>query len=120
MIALLLIAHGSRDPAWAEPFRALEARIRTGHAGPVALVYLETMHPDFAEGARQLVEAGATRIVVVPLFLATGSHVRADIPAKVAEARATYTAIEFSTLPAIGLIDAVQAAMGEAILGQVR
>ena len=120
MVALLLIAHGSRDPAWAEPFRALEARIRAAHRGPVELVYLETMRPDFAEGARRLAEAGAARVVVVPLFLATGSHVRTDIPAKVVEARAAHPDVEFSMLPAIGLIDAVQAAMGEAILGQVR
>ena len=119
MIALLLIAHGSRDPRWAEPFRAIEARIRAGHSGPVALVFLESMAPAFAEGAARLATSGATRVVVVPLFLATGSHVRSDIPALVSEARTAHPGIDFKVLPAIGLIDPVQAAMCEAILGQV-
>ena len=41
--ALVLFAHGSRDPEWARPFEALRARLeRRLPATPVVLAFLES------------------------------------------------------------------------------
>ena len=46
---LILFAHGARDAAWAAPFEAVAARIRTQRPQwRVVLAYLELMPPDLA------------------------------------------------------------------------
>ena len=47
----------------------------------VELAFLEFMTPDLPHAAEQLVERGATRVEVLPLFLGAGGHVRRDLPA---------------------------------------
>ncbi|MBI1397835.1 MAG: cobalamin biosynthesis protein CbiX [Betaproteobacteria bacterium] len=77
---LILFAHGSRDEAWREPFEAVLARVRKDHPGPVRLAFLERMVPSLGEAAAELCAEGVGRIVVVPLFLGVGGHVRDDLP----------------------------------------
>ena len=79
--AIVLFAHGARDPRWAEPFEAVAARVRAAAPDyPVALAFLELMAPTLDAAVAGLVGAGATRIDVVPLFLGTGGHLRRDLP----------------------------------------
>jgi len=85
--ALILVAHGARDPRWRETFDRLETLVRTRHHGPLALAFLEHMAPGLADAARAVADAGASRAVVVPLFLGTGGHLRRDLPVQLAEAR---------------------------------
>ena len=55
---LILFAHGSRDPRWAEPFEAILEAIRArSPALPVRLAFLELMSPDLAAAADALVES---------------------------------------------------------------
>lgn len=84
---LILFAHGARDASWREPFSRLEALVSQRHPGPVSLAFLELMSPDLPGAAAKIARAGATRIVVVPLFLGTGGHVRTDLPALLAKAQ---------------------------------
>jgi len=119
--ALLLFAHGARDPRWAEPFLAIAERIRTADpARPVELAFLELMEPDLAEAARRLAAGGATRIDVVPLFLGMGGHLRNDLPPLVETVRAALPAVEFRLHPAIGENDAVIAVVASAALAAAR
>ena len=119
--ALILFAHGARDPRWAEPFLAIAERIRTADpARPVELAFLELMEPDLAEAARRLAAGGATRIDVVPLFLGMGGHLRNDLPPLVETVRAALPAVEFRLHPAIGENDAVIAVVASAALAAAR
>jgi sirohydrochlorin cobaltochelatase len=78
---LLLFAHGARDAAWAVPFEAVLAQVRSQRPDlHVALGYLELMQPDLASAAALLVERGCRDVSVVPLFLGAGGHVRRDLP----------------------------------------
>ena len=79
-IGLILFGHGARDPRWREPFDRLEKMVSQAHAGPVSLAFLELKEPNLSGAAQLLVSRGATRIVVVPLFLGTGGHIRRDLP----------------------------------------
>ena len=48
--AIVLFAHGARDPRWAEPFEAVAARVRAAAPGcRVALAFLELMAPTLGD-----------------------------------------------------------------------
>lgn len=85
--ALLLLAHGARNPAWAAPFEALRDRVRAQQPEtPLALAYLELMTPGVPEAIEQLLAAGATSIEVLPLFLGGAGHVQRDLAPLLVEA----------------------------------
>ncbi|MCG3189508.1 MAG: Sirohydrochlorin ferrochelatase [Burkholderiaceae bacterium] len=109
---LLLFAHGARDAAWAAPFEAVLARVRQLRPQTqVRLAYLELMQPDLAQAGMQLVEVGCRQIVVVPLFLGTGGHVRRDLPQRLNALQSRYPDVEWRLLDPIGehgeVIDAI-------------
>ncbi|HEY7761204.1 MAG TPA: CbiX/SirB N-terminal domain-containing protein [Burkholderiales bacterium] len=109
---LILFAHGARDARWREPFDRLQALVAQRHPGPVSLAFLELVSPDLAQAAAQLAAAGATQLVVVPLFLGTGGHLRQDLPAMLAAAQAA-AGIPMTAVTAVGEEDGVLAAMAE-------
>jgi sirohydrochlorin cobaltochelatase len=110
--ALILFGHGARDPRWREPFDRLEALVRARHAGPLSLAFLEHMQPGLVPAAQALAAQGATRAVVVPLFLGTGGHLRKDLPVLLAEAQAA-AGIPVRDVGAAGEQQAVLEALAE-------
>lgn len=84
--ALVLFGHGARDPRWREPFDRVLDAVANRHAGPVSLAFLELMAPDLEQACRDVVARGARSVIVVPLFLGTGGHIRRDLPALLARA----------------------------------
>jgi sirohydrochlorin cobaltochelatase len=109
---LVLFAHGARDPRWREPFDRLLGLVAGRHRGPTACAFLELMSPDLPTACRQLAADGADRIVVVPLFLGTGGHLRKDLPALL-EAAARSAGVPVSGVPAAGEQPAVLAALAD-------
>lgn len=88
---LILLAHGSRDALWRQPIEAVLKAVQQTHPQSLAAcAYLEACAPDLPTAARGLVEAGATHITVLPLFLGTGKHAREDIPKLVQEISDTH------------------------------
>lgn len=115
--ALILFAHGARDPAWAEPLRRVQAAIRAGDpAVRVELAFLELMAPSLADCAAGLVLEGCRRIVILPMFIAQGGHLKRDVPEIVAGLRARHPGIEFELAQAVGETDSVIRAMAAAAL----
>jgi len=111
---IVLLAHGSRDPEWSTPFERLARRVRERRqAVGVAVAYLEISLPTLGEAVASLLAAGATEIVVVPLFLAPGGHVRRDLPRMIDAVRARYPGVTVRVLPTVGeadpLLDAIAA-----------
>ena len=80
--ALILFAHGARDPEWANPMRRVQAAVRERAPSlRVELAFLEFMSPTFADAARALVVAeGCTAVTVVPMFIAQGGIRKNDVP----------------------------------------
>jgi sirohydrochlorin cobaltochelatase len=111
--ALVLFAHGSRDPEWVRPFEFLRDTVRrqTPHL-PVALAYLESATPDLNLCIRTLAADGVTAIRVLPLFLAMGRHLRSDIPALAARVKLDYPGLNIEFLPALGEAPEFVAALG--------
>jgi sirohydrochlorin ferrochelatase len=87
--ALLLIAHGSRDPRHAATMNAIADRLR-GVLSEVGVGYLDHHGPDVATAALAL----GPRVRAVPMLLSHAFHHRVDVPGAVAKARARGVLIE--------------------------
>lgn len=115
--ALILFAHGARDPEWANPMRRVQAAIRRQvTVQPVELAFLEFMAPTLPECAAALVAGGARKIVVLPMFIARGGHLKRETPEMIDQLRVTYPDVEFVLEGAIGEHEIVVQAMAEAAL----
>ncbi|WP_062649372.1 sirohydrochlorin chelatase [Streptomyces maremycinicus] len=86
--ALVVVAHGSRDPRALSTVRALLDRVREQRPGlPVHLGHIELNEPLLTDTLADLDAHGTTDAVLVPLLLARGYHVKRDIPEMAARAR---------------------------------
>jgi len=112
--ALVLFAHGSRDPEWAQPFTVIAKRL--SESFEVRVAYLEAMRPSLGEAVASLVAAGATSVRVVPLFLGAGGHVKQDLPRLVAAAASAHRDVDIALESPIGEEPAVLEAIAAAIV----
>ena len=120
-VAVILLAHGARDPRWAEPFHRVTAAVRAAAPDlPVLLAFLELMSPDLATAARSLAEEGATRIRIVPLFFGQGGHLRNDVPAMVADIAASLPEVALELARAAGDDDRVVDALAAFCLAEAK
>ncbi len=90
--AIVLFAHGSRDPGWRTAIEAVRAEIERDHPqARVRCAYLELCEPDMAHAVQNLLAEGAVHSLrVVPMFLGTGRHAREDLPILVAALQAEH------------------------------
>jgi sirohydrochlorin cobaltochelatase len=101
--ALILFAHGARDPRWAEPFERLRQIAQAALPDTeVSLAFLELMSPRLPEAVASLVQAGCGKVSLVPVFLGQGGHVLRDLPLLVDELRGTHPGLEIAVAPAVG------------------
>ena len=102
MKALILFAHGARDPRWAAPFERLRDTIRTRQPDlRVELAFLEFMTPALPEIAVAMAADGVTEITLVPVFLGQGGHVLRDLPLLLEEIQQQAPQLKISLQPAV-------------------
>ena len=108
--AVLLMAHGSRDPAAREEY----ARIRRALAErlPAETVVFSVLEfpddgelPSIEEGWRRCLAAGAAQIAALPFFLFPAGHVREDLPHELEQARERHGRAALDLLPPLGAAD---------------
>ncbi|ELS53027.1 hypothetical protein STVIR_6010 [Streptomyces viridochromogenes Tue57] len=81
--ALVVVAHGSRDPRALSTVRALLDKVRDLRPGlPVHLGHIELNEPLLPD---TLAALGGREAVLVPLLLSRGYHIKRDIPEMAAE-----------------------------------
>ena len=101
--AIVLFAHGSRDPLWHRPIQAVaDAIALRAPATPVACAYLELSTPDLPTVCEGLISQGASALTIVPMFLGVGKHAREDLPALMTQLRQQWPAIDFQLQAAVG------------------
>ena len=110
--ALVLFAHGSRDPQWADPLRRVCALVRERAPGlRVELAFLELMAPALREVSAVLAGEGYERVVVLPMFIAQGGHLKQDLPQQIDAVRALHPQLRFEQADALGDAEAIVQAM---------
>lgn len=105
--AIVLFAHGARDPGWAEPFRKIQRAVAEKTRARVELAFLELMRPSMEEAISQLAEAGVNRITLFPLFLAQGGHLKQDLPRLIGEVEKRHPDLAIEVTPALGEVDSI-------------
>ena len=101
--AVILFAHGSRDPLWKRPIEAVAERLRVLRPHTrVACAYLELDTPDLAGAANDLVLSGIRQLTVLPMFLGIGRHARDDLPLLVQTLRRVHPELEIELRSAVG------------------
>jgi sirohydrochlorin cobaltochelatase len=119
---IILFAHGSREPEWAQPLESIAHEL----AGQfiVELAYLERMKPTLDEAVDSAVAKGARRVRIVPVFLGVGGHLKKDLPRLVEAARARHAGLEIVLEQTIGerkeITDAIAAVIAKGISHQAR
>ena len=106
--AIVLFAHGSREPDWARPFERLRDRIASelGREA-VELAYLEHTTPTLQQAIDALYLRGVRRISVVPVFLAVGGHLKRDLPRLLDEIVRTHPGLQAQATSPLGEIDSI-------------
>jgi sirohydrochlorin ferrochelatase len=95
--ALLLVAHGTRDPAGAVVTEQVAELARRRLGVRVLACYADVRSPSPAQALAGL----AGPCVAVPMFLAAGYHVRTDVPAQLAAFPEVRMAETFGPDPAL-------------------
>lgn len=103
MTSVILFAHGSAVEAANDQVRELAWRA-AGRAGldGMAVAFLERAQPALPELAESLIRSGARKLVVVPYFLSTGSHLGRDLPELVRRIREAHPGVAVEVTPALG------------------
>jgi sirohydrochlorin cobaltochelatase len=102
--ALLLIAHGTRNPAGATEMQRLVEHLRQRLKPPVAASWLEDFaEPDARTAARELVASGVTHVVTVPFLVLGAGHAKTDVPAIVHDLAATFPEVTVTHGRVLGL-----------------
>ncbi|MGA9394014.1 MAG: CbiX/SirB N-terminal domain-containing protein [Azonexus sp.] len=115
--ALVLFGHGARDPEWAGSVRRVQDAIRKRAPGlAVELAFLEFLTPRLPDCVAGLIADGASKIVVMPMFIAPGGHLKREVPEMLDLLRSTHPGVQFFLGEAIGQNEIVVQAMAEATL----
>ena len=101
--ALLLIAHGSRQPEANDDLNALADEMRrSGAYAVVAASFLELAEPTIEGAGRGCVEVGVDRVILLPYFLSAGVHVRRDLQEQRDRLAAAFPQVEFLLAEPLG------------------
>jgi sirohydrochlorin ferrochelatase len=78
--ALLLIAHGSRNPQANEDLLFVAQQMRDRGKYPIIeAAFLELAAPSVEQAGNRCVQQGARRVLMLPYFLSAGIHVQQDL-----------------------------------------
>ncbi len=117
--AIILFAHGSRDPLWHRPMQAVRERMAAAHPDlAVACAYLELSQPDLPHTVAEFVAQGITNVRVVPMFLGVGKHVRHDLPQMMSELSQQYPQVQFECTAAVGENEALLDLLARIAIGE--
>lgn len=101
--AIILFAHGARDPRWKEPLIKVKELIQISHEDvQVELAFLELMKPSLEDVIHELNQRNFHTITLVPVFLGQGGHIREDLPKLIDACRHQYPLLNLTVKTAVG------------------
>ena len=120
--ALVILAHGSRDPRSAASIHALATCLREVREDlRIETAFLDHCPPTPYQVLDKLVADGVEEVVVVPLLLSAAFHAKVDVPAVLDEAQSRYPSLRVLAADVLGydesLLDVLDRRMREALSG---
>ncbi len=103
--ALIIVAHGSRKDSSNDEVRALGEKVgslQSKHYAFVMTAFLEFATPSLEEGMLFCIDKGASEIIILPYFLASGNHVTRDIPEAVGKIQASHPEVKITLKEHVG------------------
>lgn len=100
---LVLVAHGSRDPAWRASVEGIVRELERD-LGPdrVRLAYMDCAPPTLLDVVSQAAEGGVEEFRVLPLFLAPQGHVERDVRPVTEAVQKAWPGLDIELLPPLG------------------
>jgi len=101
--AIILFAHGSRDPGWAEPLQKIRASILAmAPDSDVRLAFLEFMEPTLEAAIGALAADAIERATLIPLFISPGKHVKNDLALILEKCKSKHAQMRVTIATSIG------------------
>jgi|SRR3989338_1314217 len=95
-VGIIILGHGSRlhkaTLVMQDIVDALKERLETDFILPASM---QLSQPDLARSIKKLIKRNCKHIIIVPLFLFNGNHVRRDIPEMLKQEAVRYPAVKF-------------------------
>ena len=113
-----MLAHGSSNSSWSDAFTDMTAPVRK-ECDSASLAFMELSSPTLFESCREAAQQGYQAIRVLPLFLATGRHLKRDVPEMIRQLTDELN-IEISLLPAIGENPILRKAITEIVCDELK
>ncbi len=114
MKAILLFAHGARNPEWARPIHAVRDAIRHREPGiPVEAAFLEFISPSLPDAVDELQKMGCDEILIVPMFMAQTGHTQRDLPVLLDQLRMRHPTLKLRVVAPIGEVQSVVEAIAD-------
>lgn len=112
--ALFVLGHGSQAQEADEIFFQIVEQVKKiSKFEYIGMGSLQISKPSFEEGIEALVQQGAERIVIVPMFIFLGNHVKFDIPEQLEQLKKKYPEVEFIMAAHIGADPRIAAIIDE-------
>ncbi|EOW9526730.1 sirohydrochlorin chelatase [Bacillus cytotoxicus] len=106
MKAVLYVCHGSRlKAAKEEAIQFVTSCMSHIHVFIQEVCFLELASPSIEEGIAACIKRGATKIIVIPVFLLAAGHVKKDIPYELQKIKNKYENLEIVYGDAFGVSD---------------
>lgn len=101
--AIIVLGHGSKAPQALITLKRYGELVKTASGCEIVeIASLQFNKPDLPEALDTVISQGATRIIIVPLFLYNGIHMQEDIPAVIAEEKAKNPSVEITLADNLG------------------
>ncbi|MBB6214602.1 sirohydrochlorin ferrochelatase [Anaerosolibacter carboniphilus] len=101
--ALFVLGHGSQAAEADLIFEQIVGMVKGMTSFElVGMGSLQISTPSFEEGIAALIEKGAEQVIIVPMFIFKGNHVKFDIPEKLVELQEKYPHVTFTMANHIG------------------
>jgi sirohydrochlorin ferrochelatase len=95
--ALIIVAHGSRKTSSNEEVMGLGEKVKSLLDEDYTFVmtaFLEFATPSLEESVLSCINRGASEIVILPYFLASGNHVTRDIPEVIQKTQSSHPQVK--------------------------
>jgi sirohydrochlorin ferrochelatase len=106
--ALILLAHGSRDPLGLQPLAQIRAWVQAAQPDLVVReAYLSLNQPSLEDCVQDLHHSGHVVVTVLPLLVARGQHLNVELPLLMRDLQDRFPALSLRLGPHLGADEAI-------------